>query len=136
MQPKGLIDANAIVAIVDANDKWHRRCRDALDDTAVPLATSAAVVGEVFHLLEAHEVEPAWRLLASGLVTLLPIGDADAPDLRRLMLKYADRPMDFADATLVRLAEREGLSTILTVDRDFEVYRIGGRKAFRVLPKR
>jgi predicted nucleic acid-binding protein len=52
------------------------------------------------------------------------------------MLKYADTPMDFADATLVRLAEREGLTTILTVDRDFEVYRIGGRKAFRVLPKR
>jgi predicted nucleic acid-binding protein len=70
------------------------------------------------------------------MVTLLPISDADAPDLQRLMLKYADRPMDFADATLVRLAEREGLTTILTVDRDFEVYRIGGRKAFRVLPKR
>lgn len=52
------------------------------------------------------------------------------------MLKYADRPMDFADATLVRLAEREGLTTILTVDSDFEIYRIGGRKAFRVLPKR
>jgi hypothetical protein len=70
------------------------------------------------------------------MVTLLPIGDADAFDLQRLMLKYADRPMDFADATLVRLAEREGLSTILTVDRDFEVYRIGARKTFRVLPKR
>jgi hypothetical protein len=39
-------------------------------------------------------------------------------------------------AILVHLAEREGLTTILTVDRDFEVYRIGGRKAFRVLPKR
>jgi len=69
-------------------------------------------------------------------VTLLPIGDTDAPDLRRLMLKYADRPMDFADATLVRLAEREGLTTVLTVDQDFDVYRIGGRKAFRVLPRR
>lgn len=72
----------------------------------------------------------------SGMVTLLSIDDTDAPDLKRLMLKYADRPMDLADATLVRLAEREGLTTILTVHRDFEVYRIGGRKAFRVLPKR
>jgi uncharacterized protein len=51
------------------------------------------------------------------------------------MLKYADRPMDFADATLVRVAERERLTSILTVDRDFEVYRIGGRKAFRVVPE-
>jgi predicted nucleic acid-binding protein len=102
----------------------------------IPLATSAAVVAEAFYLLEAHEVERAWRFLTSGIVTLLPIDDADAPDLKRLMLKYADTPMHFADATLVRLAEREGLSTILTVDRDFEVYRIGGRKAFRVLPRR
>jgi predicted nucleic acid-binding protein len=136
VRPKGLIDTNAIVAIVDAKDDWHRRCHEALDATPVPLATSAAVVAEVFHLLDAHEVEAGWRFLTSGLVTLLPIVDADAPDLQRLMLKYADRPMDFADATLVRLAEREGLTTILTVDRDFEVYRIGGRKAFRVLPKR
>jgi predicted nucleic acid-binding protein len=43
--------------------------------------------------------------------------------------------MDFADATLVLLAERERLTTILTVDRDFDAYRIGGRKAFLVLPK-
>jgi uncharacterized protein len=69
-------------------------------------------------------------------VKVLPTDERDLPDLERLMLKYADRPMDFADATLVRLAEREGLATILTVDRDFEVYRIGGRRAFRVLPKR
>lgn len=136
MRPKGLIDANAVVAIIDARDNWHRRCREALDVMPVPLATSAAVVAEVFHLLQAHEIEIGWRFLTSGLVTMLPITDGDVADLQRLMLKYADRPMDFADATLVRLAEREGLATILTVDRDFDVYRIGGRKAFRVLPKR
>jgi predicted nucleic acid-binding protein len=78
----------------------------------------------------------AWRLVRSISIKVLPMGEDDLAELERLMLKYADRPMDFADATLVRLAEREGLTTILTVDRDFEVYRIGGRKAFRVLPKR
>jgi predicted nucleic acid-binding protein len=136
VRPKGLIDANAIVAIVDARDGSHQRCRDALNAMRIPLATSAAVLAEAFHLLEAHEMEAAWGFLTSGIVTLLPIGDGDAADLKRLMLKYADRPMDFADATLVRLAEREGLTTILTIDQDFEVYRIGGRNAFRVLPKR
>jgi predicted nucleic acid-binding protein len=54
-----------------------------------------------------------------------------------MMRKYADRPMDFADATLVRLAEREGLSTIFTIDHDdFETYRIDGRRRFRILPDR
>ena len=53
------------------------------------------------------------------------------------MARYADRPMDFADATLVRVAEREGLRTILTIDHDdFETYRIGRNAKFRILPQR
>jgi predicted nucleic acid-binding protein len=51
------------------------------------------------------------------------------------MSRYADRPMDFADATLVYLAKREALSTVFTVDHaDFETYRIESRRRFRVLP--
>jgi predicted nucleic acid-binding protein len=103
----------------------------------LPLFTTAAVSSETFHFLgDANRLAEGWRFFRSGTVVLRPGIEDDLPDLERLMLKYADRPMDFADATLVRLAEREGLTTILTVDRDFEVYRIGGRKAFRVLPKR
>jgi predicted nucleic acid-binding protein len=53
------------------------------------------------------------------------------------MKRYADRPMDFADATLVRLDERESLSAIFTVDHDdFETYRIKGRTRFRIVPAR
>ena len=53
------------------------------------------------------------------------------------MHRYADRPMDFADATLVHVAERESLRTILTIDHDdFETYRIGRNAKFRILPDR
>ena len=53
------------------------------------------------------------------------------------MARYHDRPMDFADATLVHLARRESLSTILTVDHDdFETYRIDGGRTFRIVPAR
>jgi predicted nucleic acid-binding protein len=59
------------------------------------------------------------------------------PFLHALMSRYADRPMDFADATLVHLAQRESLSTIFTIDHDdFETYRIDGRRRFRVIPAR
>ena len=48
--------------------------------------------------------------------------------IRELLRKYADRPMDLADAALIRIAEREGIRKIFTVDkRDFAVYRIHGR---------
>jgi hypothetical protein len=139
MQARGLIDTGAIVALVDADDLWHAPCREALRSLRLPLATTAAVLAEVFHLLGDHPrgVGAAWRFLRSGAVTLLPITDADAADLDRLMKQYHDRPMDFADATLVRLAERESLSIILTIDHnDFETYRIGGRSRFRILPSR
>jgi predicted nucleic acid-binding protein len=54
--------------------------------------------------------------------------------MRDLMLKYRDRPMDLADAALVRVAERERIFPIFTVDRsDFAVYRPLGRR-FRILP--
>jgi len=75
--------------------------------------------------------------MRSGAVTVLPIDDDDMVALQGLMARYADRPMDFADATLVHLAEREGLTTVFTVDHaDFETYRIGGRGRFRILPAR
>ncbi|MBI4486067.1 MAG: toxin-antitoxin system, toxin component [Acidobacteria bacterium] len=53
------------------------------------------------------------------------------------MRKYHDRGMDYADATLVHLAQREALSTVFTIDHaGFEAYRVGGRKRLRILPSR
>jgi hypothetical protein len=53
-----------------------------------------------------------------------------------LLGEYSDLPMDFADATLVVLAEELGTDLILTTDRrDFGVYRIGGKGRFRIRPE-
>jgi predicted nucleic acid-binding protein len=71
----------------------------------------------------------------SGAIVLAAIEDSELSQIQALMSRYADRPMDFADATLVYLAKREALSTIFTVDHaDFDTYRIEGRRRFRVLP--
>jgi hypothetical protein len=134
---KGLVDTGALLALLDRDDKWHAACRRAIDGLRLPLATSAAVLAELFHLVGDHpdERRAAWALVRSGAFTVLPVGDADLPRLDALMERYADRPMDLADATLVHLAERETLSTVFTVDHaDFERYRIGGRRKFRVVP--
>lgn len=105
----------------------------------MPLSTSSAVLTELFHLLgdSQREVELAWAFIRSGAVTVLPISDGDMPDIEALMRKYHDRPMDFADATLMHLAQRESLSSVFTIDHDdFETYRLGGRKRLRILPPR
>ena len=65
------------------------------------------------------------------------VTDSELPQIEALMAQYADRPMDFADTTVVHLADRESLSTVLTIDQDdFETYRLPGRKKFTVLPRR
>src|SRR6185295_13186810 len=137
-RPQGLADTGALLALLDRRDNWHRRCAEAFTTLCLPLATSAAVLTELFHLLDdTREASAAWGLLRSGAVPLLPIGDEDLPELQALMERYHDRPMDFADATLVHLAKREGLPTIFTVDNDdFETYRIEGKRRFRIVPGR
>jgi len=134
-----LADTGALIAYLDRRDRWHERCRAAFQDFRLPLATSTAVLTELFHLVggDARETDAASRFVRSGALTVLPVGDADLPDVCALMHKYRDRPMDFADATLVHLAEREAIATVFTVDHnDFETYRIGGRRRFRIRPER
>lgn len=134
----GLIDTGAILALIDRRDHWHEATVKAFEALRLPLATSAAVLAEVFHLVDSwREAEAAWKLLQSGATRVLPIADGDLGELHRLMERYRDRPMDFADATLVHLAARESLTTILTIDHDdFETYRLGRGRRFRVVPAR
>ncbi len=135
----GLVDTGAILALLDRDDRWHQACVEAFHSVRLPLLTSAAVLTELFHLVGDHsrEVAAAWAFVRSGAITVAPIADADLPSLEALMARYRDRPMDFADATLVHLAQGQSLTTILTVDHDdFETYRIDGRRRFRIAPSR
>lgn len=136
---RGLIDTGALVALLDRDDRWHAPCVQAFEKARLPLGTTAAVLTELFHLLGDSEpdLRAAWALLRSGAIRVIAISDDDLPVLESLMMRYRDRPMDFADATLVHLAERTTTSHILTVDHDdFETYRIGARKRFTISPTR
>jgi uncharacterized protein len=134
----GLIDTGAIIALVDRSDRRHEACTRAFNNARLPLLTTEATLTEAFHLATRAPVDlrAIWRLLRSGAVRMSPITYEELPQIQQLMNDYADCPMDFADATLVHLATRERLSTILTVDyRDFETYRLPGRKKFTILPR-
>ena len=139
MRVEGLADTGAVLAFLDADDKWHGRCVAAFERLRLPLGTTAAVLAELFHLLGDHpeHMAAAWRLLRSDAVAVLPVVDDDLPALDELMQRYADRPMDFADATLVHAANRTGVSTVFTIDHnDFLTYRIDKRRRFRIVPDR
>lgn len=137
MPANALVDTGAILALLDRNDRWHEQCVDAFRQLRLPLLTTEAVLTEVFPLVgdSRTEMEAAWKFVRSGALVLGAIEHEELPQVQALMSRYWDRPMDFADATLVHLARRERLSVILTIDHaDFTTYRIEGKRRFKVLP--
>ena len=132
-----LLDAGPMVALLRRADQHHARCVAALRRIRDPLGTVWPAVTEAMLLLS--DRRDAQAALAGKLeaeaIALLPLDRRDVPRMRELMSKYSDLPMDLTDAAIVRVAEREGIDRVFTTDRrDFGVYRISGRRRFRILP--
>jgi uncharacterized protein len=132
-----LVDAGPLVALVDADDRHHGACAKALAAIEEPLATVWPALTEAMYLLRdvPRGQDAIWEMTERGAVEILPLGPGDVSRMRALMRKYADRPMDAADAALVAVAEREGIRTVFTIDRtDFSIYRLHGRSRFTLIP--
>ena len=132
-----LADAGPLVALFDRDDSHHARCVEAFKTIRGPLMTVWPVLAEAMYLLgfSLQAQENLWELVERGGMRIADLTVADVPRLRALMRKYHDRPMDLADAALVRLAERERLRTIFTLDHaDFRIYRAHG-KPFTLIPE-
>lgn len=126
-----------MVALLRRADQHHARCVAALRRIRDPLGTVWPAVTEAMFLLSDRPDARSGLAdkLAAGAISLLSLDRRDVPRIRELMEKYADLPMDFTDAALVRAAEREGIDTVFTTDRrDFSVYRLAGRRRFRIVP--
>lgn len=135
--PSVLVDAGPLVALIDRSDSHHRRCVAALAGIRETLATVWPALTEAMYLLRAsaQAQQELWTLFNVGGVKFMELGPEDCPRMRELMWKYRNLPMDLADAALVRVAEREGLRRIFTVDRkDFEIYRPHRFGHFEILP--
>ena len=133
-----LVDAGPLIALLDRDDRDHERCTNALADLSGPLITTWPALTEAIYLLGDRTgwtgQELLWRLLFRGDLVIEALEDSSVKRSYDLMKKYRDTPMDLADATLVALAESRGLSRIFTLDSDFRIYRIKGRRAFELVP--
>ena len=132
-----LVDAGPLIALVDADDRHHGTCTRSFAEVREALVTVWPVLTEALYQVGDVRGGPAaiWKLIERGAIRLLPLDEEDVPRIRELMEKYADLPMDLADAALVRVAERDGLRTVFTVDRrDFNVYRLKGGRRFVIVP--
>jgi predicted nucleic acid-binding protein len=124
-----LIDTGPLTALFDRDDKYHRRIVEFIKDKRYKFITTTAVLTEVTHLLDFSidaQLNFFQWILNNGVI-LEEVSISDISRIIELTKKYSDQPMDFADATLVVVAERTGIRQIISIDSDFDVYRLPGK---------
>ena len=133
-----LMDTGPLIAILDTKDKHHEYCARTIVTLNCRFHSTIAVITEAMYVL--HErggwraQNGLWQIINQGDLLLEHPSERELLRMEELMSKYNDRPMDFADASLVALAERLSLTKIFTVDRnDFSTYRIGRKTPFTII---
>ena len=129
-----VVDSGFLIGLFDETDPLHNRCRGFLRDYRGGFLTTEAVLTEALALLSHAQQMRCLEWLGDAAQAGLLAVDREPVEFRaveKLARKYADLPMDFADASVVLLATRSGVREILTADRrDFAVYRLSGRARF------
>ncbi|MCL2154324.1 MAG: PIN domain-containing protein [Leptospirales bacterium] len=124
-----LIDAGPIIALFDKNDKYHKSIINFIKDKGYKFITTTAVLTEVSYMLNFNvDVQIAFFewVMKKGVI-LHEIDQKDIVRIIELTKKYKDIPMDFADATLMITAEKRGIKKIISLDSDFNIYRLPGK---------
>ena len=133
-----LLDTGAFVALLDRSEKNHERCVSFFQTFSGKIMTTEPVLTETLYLLgsSVKAQKTCIEFILKGGAILVPQSSESLMRAVILMEKYKDVPMDFADATLVVLAEEMTVDEIFTLDiKGFSTYPIHGKKAFKVWPE-
>lgn len=133
MRGRVAIDSGPLVALFDKDDTHHQRAVSFLKQLKSRLVSNLAVLTEVSYLLDfsVEAQKDFLRWVCGGGVTVVEVTNEDLERVVSLLEIYADLPADFADASLIAICERLGIHEIATVDRDFSIYRLKGKRAFK-----
>ena len=125
-----LIDSGPLIALFHTGDNHHKKIRDFLKKKPYCFISTLAVITEVSHFVQvnANAQRDFYEWVIYKGVIISDINQNDMPRILELTSKYADLPMDFADATLVVTAEKTGIREIISLDKDFDIYRLPGRE--------
>jgi uncharacterized protein len=130
-----LIDSGPIVAALRKRDQHHDWARAQFEATTESFLTCEGVISESLFLLE--RAPGGKTSLCSLLERAIIVSDFSfhhqLSETLRLIRRYQDTPMSFADACLVRMAELRDEVTIFTTDSDFQIYRKSSRKVIPLL---
>ena len=130
-----LVDTGPLVAIANKRDKFHPGCSEFLKNYRGRLLTTWAVLTEFAHMADSIGATlPLYHWIERGGLELMSLGREELVSAIDWIERYADRPMDLADASLVVAALKTGCAKVWTLDRaDFETYRLPSRKHFTLV---
>ncbi len=122
---KTLIDAGPIYAMINHREYYHRWATDQASRLERPFYTCEAVISEAHFLLKkVHNGSRQLNELVETGRLVLAFSYAEHIDrVHALMDRYANVPISFADACLVRMAEIHRDGRAFTTDGDFRIYR-------------
>lgn len=122
---KTIIDSGPLIALFDRSDKYHKIVLDFIKSYQGKLITSWAVITEVSHMLDFNlQVQIDFlKWCEIGGIEVYTISQDEISNIRVMMEKYLDIPMDLADATLMYIANKENIKNIVSIDSDFDIYR-------------
>ncbi|MCK6409873.1 PIN domain-containing protein [Thauera sp.] len=127
-----IADSGPLIALFEPAERNHARVRSFIENYEGALLTTWPVLTEVGHML-GHSVDRQLAFLEwveRGGVEVTTPGAGAVSLIRQLSEKYRDLPIDIADGSLIVLALESGVRDILTLDRDFDVYRLPDRSRF------
>ena len=135
MYDRILIDAGPLIALFDSCDSQHSGMCFFLKECGYSYISTLAVFAEVSHMLDFSVKAQCdfYEWVTYKGIIISDINQHDIPRILELTKKYADLPMDLADATLVVTAEKTGIREIISIDKDFDIYRLPGREKIRNL---
>jgi predicted nucleic acid-binding protein len=129
-----VVDAGPLIALFRKRDKHHRRVKQFLSTATGRLVSTLPVITEVCHFLNARGKLAFLAWIRLGGLSLQRITPDDLQEIAAIIERYADRHIDFADATLVWLAELLNTIDVMTIDRaDFRVFRSRRGQAFNLV---
>ncbi|MBP7770035.1 MAG: PIN domain-containing protein [Aliarcobacter sp.] len=122
---KTIIDSGPLIALFDRSDKYHKSVLDFMKSYKGKLIISWAVITEVSHMLDfnLHVQIDFLKWCEIGGVEVYNISQDEISNIRIMMEKYIDIPMDLADGTLMYIANKENIKNIVSIDSDFDIYR-------------
>lgn len=143
MENIAIVDAGPLIALFDSSDRYYQKTKDKLEeyrqDLQGRLVTTWPIITETAYILKDH-VHLQTQL---DFLKWVSIGGLEVFDLQKdhlskiveLQEKYSDLPMDFADASLLIAAESLSINKVFSLDKDFSIYRVLGKRHLENLMK-